>query len=121
MCDKKCGQVLNGSAKEKTQDRENGMMSCTGACLGVKGKPIIGNINCALAKRKYATMVAKHLVTSRTSFDELDWVSHSRALGLERSHEVRRIIWGHHPTRTQMRMQRIIPSGECILCREKDV
>ena len=121
MCDRKCGQILNESAKEKTQDRANSMMSCTGACLALKGEPITGKINRALARQKYATKVAKHLGMSTTSFDEVDWVSHSRALGLERSPALRRIIWGHHPTRSRLRMQMRSPSGECILCGKKDV
>ena len=120
ICDRGCTRVLQSGAEPERQRGTHGMMTCSEACIAVKGEPITGKMHHVLARRKYATKVAKHLKMSKIEFDEVDWVSHSRAVELERSPALKRIIWGHHPTRSRMKMQGRCQSGTCILCGEND-
>ena len=47
-------------------------------------------------------------------------MSHSRAVGLEKTPALKRIIWGHNPSRARLKQQKKAPDGTCTLCGEKD-
>ena len=95
-------------------------MTSAEACIAVQGRPITGKISEVLAKRKYSKRVAKYLDMTPATFEMIDWVSHSRAMGLEKSPGLRRIIWKHHPTRAKLKIQGRCPTNSCLLCGKAD-
>ena len=90
------------------------------ACIALQGRPITERIPEALARRKYRMKVARHLKMARAEFEEVDWVSHSRAVGVEQSPALKRILWDHHPTQARLKMQRRSTGDKCAMCGEKD-
>ena len=85
LCDRECERLLKGVEDRSIQDSARKMMMSAGACLAVQGRPITGPIREELLKRKYKKRVSAHLGITKNKFDRIDWVSHCRAVGLERS------------------------------------
>ena len=96
------------------------MMQRAIACLAIDGTPVTGTIREALLKQKYKPRVAKHLGMKIKDFESVDWEGHARALGTERSPALMRVVWGHHPTKTHLKLTGQHPSDMCPLCGKID-
>ena len=92
LCNRECKRRLGQVNEEREQVEKHGTMSGAGACVAIQGKPITGRIPEAMARRKYWRKVAKHLQMAKSEFEDVDWVRHSRAVGIERSPALKRII-----------------------------
>ena len=54
------------------------------------------------------------------TFEMVDWEGHARALNATGGFTMRRIIWGHHPTRSHLKLTGQYPTSMCPLCGETD-
>ena len=102
------------------RERKRPAMIGAKACLVVDGVHVAAPIEEVLLQWKYAPIVAAHLWMDKRTFSEIDWPSHARALGTERSPALTRIVWVHHPTRSHLKQTGKYPSDICPLCGEKD-
>lgn len=120
MCDQECTRML--SNEPAIQDPENltSIMKETKSCLAIKGRPVTGSHREALLKCKYRPIIAKHLGMCYPTFDSIDWEGHARAIGMERSPALKRIVWGHHPTKAHLKLTGQYPTSSCPLCGEDD-
>ena len=120
ICDKGCQAKLDTEPQIGKESRPRGPMTEDVACLMVDGVPITTGYHRSLYKKRYASKVATHIGLTTEEFDRIDWEGHERAMKATGGPSMRRLVWGHHPTRTHLKVTGQYPTSICPLCGEQD-
>ena len=68
------------------------------------GEAITESFHRRLEREEYSEQVANHLKIDKNDFEKIDWAAHETAVKTIDLPAVKRILWGHHPTRARLHM-----------------
>ena len=121
ICDQACHELLLRHKEDDAVNEKMPALTTNEVTLVMEDEAVTEPIRQRLERTKYADKVTEYLHIDKHSFREIDWAAHEAAVKTVDSQAVKRILWGHHPTRARLHMQRRHGSPNCPLCGEKDL